>query len=64
MHRVVMAVTAAGVVVIIVGVHIQQTAERAEMHKGVLHDKERAKIKKQNQKLQREAEKAAQKADQ
>lgn len=59
-----MAVVGAGVVVIIVGVHIQQTAERAEMHKGVLHDKERSRIKAQNLKAQREAEKAAQKADQ
>ena len=55
-----MAVVSAGVVVIIVGVHMQQTAERVEMHKGVLHDKERIRIKALNAKLLKDAEKAAQ----
>ena len=55
-----MAVVCAGVVVTIVGVHMQQTQERVEMHKGVLHDKERIRIKALNAKLQREAEKTAQ----
>lgn len=55
-----MAVVSVGVVVIIVGVHMQQTAERVEMHKGVLHDKERIRIKAVNAKLLKEAEKAAQ----
>lgn len=60
MHKVVLAAVSVGVVVIIVGVHMQQTAERVEMHKGVLHDKERIRVKALNAKLQKQAEKAAQ----
>ena len=32
-------------VVTIIGVHLQQTQERVEMHKGVLNDKERIRMK-------------------
>lgn len=54
-----MAVVSAGVVVIIVGVHMQQTAERVEMHKGVLNDKERTRLKLLSLKAQKDAAKAA-----
>ena len=57
-----MAVVCVGVGVVIAGVHMQQTAERVEMHKGVLHDKERTRVKALNLKLQKDAENASREA--
>eukprot|EP00596_Hydrurales_sp_CCMP1899_P007787 CAMPEP_0119040650 /NCGR_PEP_ID=MMETSP1177-20130426/10662_1 /TAXON_ID=2985 /ORGANISM="Ochromonas sp, Strain CCMP1899" /LENGTH=55 /DNA_ID=CAMNT_0007005935 /DNA_START=174 /DNA_END=341 /DNA_ORIENTATION=- len=49
-----MGVVCAGTVVIIAGVHMQQTGERVEMHKGVLLDKERIRLKALRLKQQKE----------
>lgn len=53
-HHVVMGVVCAGTIVIIAGVHMQQTGERVEMHKGVLLDKERLRLKRLHLKQQKE----------
>lgn len=46
-------------VVTIIGVHLQQTQERVEMHKGVLNDKERIRMKAAALKEKKIAAKAA-----
>ena len=45
-HKLVMAGVCVFCVVTVIGVHLQQTAERVEMHKGVLNDIERTRLKK------------------
>jgi hypothetical protein len=59
MEKVVMGIVFTGMVVTVVGVHMQQTGEREEMHKGVLHDKERIRLKNIRLKEQRVAAAAA-----
>jgi hypothetical protein len=56
-HHIVMGVVCAGTIIIIAGVHMQQTGERVEMHKGVLLDKERIRLK--NLRLKQQKEEAA-----
>ena len=58
MHKVVMGVVSAFCVITVIGVHMQQTQERVEMHKGVLNDKERMRMKKAAAKEKKEAAKA------
>ena len=47
MERVVLGVITVAVAGVVVGVHLDQTRERREMHKGVLRDIERQKAKQQ-----------------
>ena len=59
MHKVVMGAVSVFCVVTIIGVHLQQTQERVEMHKGVLNDKERIRMKAAAAKEKKIADKAA-----
>ena len=51
MEKVVLGFVTISAAVVIAGVHIQQTRDRNEMHKGVLRDKERLLVKRNNLKL-------------